>query len=206
MLSPASSHPDTSRPLSPYTFAGMVEEGLKQRFDEKDIERVLISLCLLDQEYYRKEFVGSDAAVDSEDLVQECHSYSPRISVKPFWNPEVYEWAKYLESHHNEIRKELDAVTKKMVKLKQDGNNIWAGAFTEHGPSEIKKHNDFTNCVLTSHLALDIPFPGENKCWLTVGGESKQWINRNVYVFDTSLLHDAVNESDQKRFIPMLRL
>jgi aspartate beta-hydroxylase len=74
------------------------------------------------------------------------------------------------------------------------------------GPSSIQKHSDFTNFVLTSHLALDIPYSGENKCRLTVGGETKQWINGNVYVFDTSLIHDAVNESDRTRYILMLRL
>jgi aspartyl/asparaginyl beta-hydroxylase (cupin superfamily) len=254
--STASSLPDTSRPLAPHTFAGMVEEGLKQRFNEKDIERVLISWRLLDQEYYRKEFVGNDPGVDSEDLVQECHSYLPGLSIKPFWNPDDFDWTKYLESHYSDIRKEFDGVTKDMTKLKQEGNNVWAGALTQDaasygegwktlvlmdrgrwdavnanlfpktakaihdsgvpatevffasmaGPSEIKKHSDFTNFVLTSHLALDIPYSGENKCRLTVGGETRQWINGNIYVFDTSLLHDAVNESDQTRYILMLRL
>jgi hypothetical protein len=74
------------------------------------------------------------------------------------------------------------------------------------GPSEIKLHSDFTNFVLTSHLALDIPRSGENVCRLTIGDETRQWMNGHVYVFDTSLLHSAVNESDQMRYILMLRL
>lgn len=74
------------------------------------------------------------------------------------------------------------------------------------GPSEIKKHSDFTNFVLTSHLALDIPRSGENVCRLTIADETREWINGHVYVFDTSLLHSAVNESDQMRYILMLRL
>lgn len=251
-----SSLPDTSHPLAPHTFAGMVEEGLKERFGEKEIQRVLTSWRLLDQEYYRKEFVGTDPDTDSEDLVQECHSYVPGLSIQPFWNAQDFDWARYLESHYTEIRNEFDAVTQNMAKLKSEGNNIWAGALTSDaasygegwktlvlmdrgrwdatnanlfpvttqvvhdsgvpatevffasmaGPSEIKKHSDFTNFVLTSHLALDIPESGNNKCRLTVGGVTKQWINGNCYVFDTSLLHDAVNESDQMRYILMLRL
>jgi aspartyl/asparaginyl beta-hydroxylase (cupin superfamily) len=251
----SSSLPDTSRPLPRYTFAGMVEEGLKERFDENKINRVLTSWRLLNQQFYRKEFVGTDPAVDNEDMIQECHSYLPGLSIQPFWNSQDFEWATYLESRCTEIREEFSAVTENMVKLQSEGNNIWEGALTTDaasygegwktlvlmdrgqwdcvnanlfpltakavhnsgvpatevffasmaGPSKIKKHSDFTNFVLTSHLALDIPYSGENKCRLTVGGETRQWINGRCYVFDTSLLHDAVNESDQTRYILMLR-
>jgi aspartyl/asparaginyl beta-hydroxylase (cupin superfamily) len=72
--------------------------------------------------------------------------------------------------------------------------------------SSIKVHSDFTNFVLTSHLAIDIPYSGENKCRLTIGDETRQWINGDVLVFDTSLLHDAVNESDRTRYILMMRI
>ena len=74
------------------------------------------------------------------------------------------------------------------------------------GPSSIKKHTDFTNFVLTSHLAIEIPYSGENKCRISVGDETHEWINGNVMVFDTSLLHDAVNESDKMRYILMMRV
>jgi aspartate beta-hydroxylase len=234
----------------------MVEQGLKQRFDETHITRVLTSWRLLEQDYYHRQFVGSDPEHDSPELVQECHSYLPGLTVRPFWDPHQFEWARYLESQYQDIRNEFDAVTQNMDRLQQDGNNIWAGALTDDaasygegwktlvlmdrgrwdpvnanlfpktakavhqsgvpatevffasmtGPSEIKLHTDFTNFVLTSHLALDIPYSGENKCRLRVGGETKQWTNGSVYVFDTSLLHDAINESDRMRYILMIRL
>ena len=72
--------------------------------------------------------------------------------------------------------------------------------------SEIAPHSDFTNFVLTSHLALDIPYSGENQCRLTIADQTKEWINGECTLFDTSLLHDAVNESDQKRYILMMRV
>lgn len=72
--------------------------------------------------------------------------------------------------------------------------------------TDIKPHSDFTNFVLTSHLAIDIPSNGENKCRLSVGDTVKQWINGEVMLFDTSILHDAINESDQMRYILMLRV
>ena len=72
--------------------------------------------------------------------------------------------------------------------------------------SEIKLHSDFTNFVLTSHLALVIPQNGENKCRLTIGDEVRQWKNGEVMVFDTSLMHDAINETDETRYILMFRI
>lgn len=72
--------------------------------------------------------------------------------------------------------------------------------------SYIPLHSDFTNFVLTSHLALEIPYSGQNKCRLSVGSTEKQWINGEVSLFDTSIMHDAVNESDQMRYILMMRV
>lgn len=72
--------------------------------------------------------------------------------------------------------------------------------------SRIEPHSDFTNFVLTSHLALDIPYSGENKCRLTIADQTREWINGEIMMFDTSLLHDAVNDSDKTRYILMLRL
>lgn len=70
----------------------------------------------------------------------------------------------------------------------------------------IKPHSDFTNFVLTSHLALDIPYSGQNKCRLTIGDTVREWINGEIMMFDTSIMHEAVNESDQMRYILMLRV
>ena len=67
-------------------------------------------------------------------------------------------------------------------------------------------HSDFTNFVLTSHLAIDIPESGKNKCRLSVGDDTRQWINGKVMLFDTSIMHDAINESDKTRYILMMRV
>ena len=72
--------------------------------------------------------------------------------------------------------------------------------------SAIQPHSDFTNFVVTSHLGLEIPESGSNKCRLTIGDETRQWINGEVMLFDTSIRHEAINESDQTRFILMLRV
>lgn len=72
--------------------------------------------------------------------------------------------------------------------------------------TDIKPHTDFTNFVLTSHLGLEIPENGNNKCRLTIGDETRQWINGEIMLFDTSILHEAINETDETRYILMMRI
>jgi aspartyl/asparaginyl beta-hydroxylase (cupin superfamily) len=258
--------PDTSKPIPAHTFGGMVEQRMIEKFGPQDqIERIIQSWRLLDQDYYHKQYVGDDEKNDvvlPEDpptrpsMIQECHSYVPGLSIRPFWDKSQFKWTKYLEDRYKDIRQEFDTVTQNLSQLKSQGNNIWAGALTDDASSygvgwktlvlmdrgrwdpvntklfpvtaravyesgvpatevffasmapntDIKTHTDFTNFVLTSHLALDIPCSGENKCRLTIGNETRQWINGEVMVFDTSLLHDAINESDDTRYILMMRL
>ena len=65
--------------------------------------------------------------------------------------------------------------------------------------TSIKPHSDFTNFVLTSHLPLVVPENGNNKCRLSVGDDTRQWMEGKVILFDTSILHDAINQSDGMR-------
>jgi len=68
--------------------------------------------------------------------------------------------------------------------------------------SKINPHTDSCNFILTSHLGLEIP-PG---CHLRVGDETRAWEQGKVSMFDTSIYHDAVNDSDENRYILMLRV
>jgi len=68
--------------------------------------------------------------------------------------------------------------------------------------SKINPHTDSCNFILTSHLGLRIP----ERCSLTVGDETREWTEGRVSLFDTSIFHDAVNDSDEDRYILMLRV
>jgi aspartyl/asparaginyl beta-hydroxylase (cupin superfamily) len=59
------------------------------------------------------------------------------------------------------------------------------------------RHTDRDNYVLTSHLAIDVTYSGENKCRLTVGDTEEQWINGEILLFDSSIYHTAVNDADR---------
>ena len=74
--------------------------------------------------------------------------------------------------------------------------------------SSIPYHSDYTNFVLTSHLGIDIPNSGTNQCRLNVGGTAEeQWLNGKVMIFDTSIMHNAINENtEQVRYILMMRI
>lgn len=72
--------------------------------------------------------------------------------------------------------------------------------------TSIKPHSDFTNFVLTSHLPLVIPENGDNKCRLSVGDETREWLEGKIILFDTSIYHDAINDSEEMRYILMLRV
>jgi Aspartyl/Asparaginyl beta-hydroxylase len=69
--------------------------------------------------------------------------------------------------------------------------------------TDIKPHSDFTNFVLTSHLAIEIPYSGENKCRLYVGDTEKQWINGEVMIFDTSILQGAMTPTPSSMRVGM---
>ncbi|KAL7580576.1 hypothetical protein ACA910_003697 [Epithemia clementina (nom. ined.)] len=75
--------------------------------------------------------------------------------------------------------------------------------------SEIPTHSDSTNFVLTCHLGLEIPEPTTPTsvgCQLRVGNQVRSWRNGHVLLLDTSLLHNAVNDTPQTRYILMMRV
>ena len=39
-----------------------------------------------------------------------------------------------------------------------------------------------------------------------MGDETREWLEGQVILFDTSIYHDAINESDEMRYILMLRV
>jgi Aspartyl/Asparaginyl beta-hydroxylase len=91
--------------------------------------------------------------------------------------------------------------------IRDSGAPVTEAFFASMQPmSSIAPHSDFTNFVVTCHLGLDIPDSGLNKCRLTIGDETRQWINGEVMLFDTSVIHEAINEADQTRYILMLRV
>ena len=133
--------PDTSTPLHPHTFAGMVEQGLKEKFGgPEQIQRILTSWRLLDKDYEHKEYVGPDSVSPADSMChQHCHSYVPGLSIQEFWDPQdkaTSKWAIPLQKKYKDIKEEFTRVAlADSENLAEQGNNIWAGALTEDASS-----------------------------------------------------------------------
>jgi aspartate beta-hydroxylase len=63
--------------------------------------------------------------------------------------------------------------------------------------THIPAHTGVTNTRLTVHLPLIVP-PG---CTFRVGGETREWVADQAWVFDDTVEHEAWNRSDVPRAI-----
>lgn len=61
----------------------------------------------------------------------------------------------------------------------------------------VAPHSDGRNIFLTAHFGLSVP----EDCDITVGGETRSWIEDGVVVFDTSFVHSTRNSSTEDRFV-----
>lgn len=66
----------------------------------------------------------------------------------------------------------------------------------------IKTHTDGANFIQTSHLGLVIP---EGDCWMIAGDHKRSWQNGKVFVCDTSFMHETYNDTDNDRFVLIMR-
>lgn len=63
--------------------------------------------------------------------------------------------------------------------------------------THIPPHHGETNARLVAHLPLIVP----PRCWLRVGYEKREWRVGEVIVFDDTIEHEALNDSDELRVV-----
>lgn len=63
--------------------------------------------------------------------------------------------------------------------------------------AKIPPHNGETNARLVAHLPLVVP----DKCLFRVGYDTRRWVEGEVMIFDDTIEHDAINDSEQIRVI-----
>jgi len=63
--------------------------------------------------------------------------------------------------------------------------------------THIPPHHGETNARLVAHLPLIVP----PRCWLRVGYEKREWHVGEVMVFDDTIEHEAMNDSDELRVV-----
>ena len=73
--------------------------------------------------------------------------------------------------------------------------NAMFSALAPH--THIPPHNGETNARLVAHLPLIVP----EGCWLRVGFDKIEWKVGHVVVFDDTIEHEAMNDSDELRVV-----
>jgi aspartyl/asparaginyl beta-hydroxylase (cupin superfamily) len=61
----------------------------------------------------------------------------------------------------------------------------------------IPPHVGFNNARLVCHLPLVVP----DGCWFRVGAETREWKRGQAFVFDDTIEHEAMNDSEQLRVV-----
>src|SRR5690606_27761757 len=65
--------------------------------------------------------------------------------------------------------------------------------------TRIPPHTGVTHTRAIIHLPLIVP----PHCGLRVGGETREWVEGRPFAFDDTIEHEAWNESDSLRAIPI---
>eukprot|EP00889_Picochlorum_renovo_P004012 jgi/Picre1/31042/NNA_006399.t1 len=153
--------------------------------------------------------------------VQRAGSFMEGLTAEPFHDIEEkgYEWLKDVEDHADVIRKEFQAAMKdpggvwdesniklfpKTHKLLLDIQAPTLEVFfaRQDGKTGIKSHTDNANFIQTTHLGIDVP---EGECWIKVGEHTREWMNGKIIICDTSFMHETENESENDRYVLIMR-
>lgn len=80
-------------------------------------------------------------------------------------------------------------------KMKRAGPNAMFSLLAPH--THIPPHVGVSNARLVCHLPLIVP----EHCWFRVGAETRDWTPGNAFVFDDTIEHEAMNDSDSLRVV-----
>jgi aspartyl/asparaginyl beta-hydroxylase (cupin superfamily) len=79
--------------------------------------------------------------------------------------------------------------------MKGAGPNAMFSLLAPH--THIPPHVGVSNARLVCHLPLIVP----EGCWFRVGAEKREWVPGNAFVFDDTIEHEAMNDSDSLRVV-----
>jgi len=79
--------------------------------------------------------------------------------------------------------------------MKGAGPNAMFSLLAPH--THIPPHVGVSNARLVCHLPLVVP----EGCWFRVGAEKREWGPGNAFVFDDTIEHEAMNDSDSLRVV-----
>jgi aspartyl/asparaginyl beta-hydroxylase (cupin superfamily) len=80
-------------------------------------------------------------------------------------------------------------------KMKGAGPNAMFSLLAPH--THIPPHVGVSNARLVCHLPLIVP----EHCWFRVGAETREWNPGHAFLFDDTIEHEAMNDSDSLRVV-----
>ena len=85
----------------------------------------------------------------------------------------------------------------------KDYDNIVSALFSVMEPgTHIKPHRGVFNGVVRYHLGIIIP--KSDKVFINIDNQKRFWKENKSFVFDDTLLHEAINNSQEKRVIMII--
>lgn len=133
----------------------------------------------------------------TSDAMRPRHNYHG-LTDNPEWST-LYLWqdGKPQDEHIAHCPRAFDVITSH-VDLPHITTRAPAILFSRLGPgARIPPHTGFLNTRLICHLPLVVP----PDCGFRVGGETRQWREGELLVFDDTVEHEAWNNSGEDRII-----
>ncbi len=140
-----------------------------------------------------------------KEIFQEFNNYSNKHEINFHFNTMMVEKPKSWRVRSLRVwGTEIFDIQKdfpETMKLFKEIPNVLSIGFNVLEPhSKIKPHCGDTNSIYRCHLGLQIP-KNEKGCVMKVLDQEVNWSNGKLFAFEDAHLHEAWNETDEKRII-----
>lgn len=138
-------------------------------------------------EFYSNNAIPSAGEISAEQLrIENTHKWKTLV-LKVF-------------GYYNDVNCSKCPETYKILK---DFDNIVSALFSVMEPgTHIKPHRGVFNGVMRYHLGIIVP--RSDKVFINIDKQKRFWKENKSFVFDDTLLHEAVNQSNEKRVIMII--
>lgn len=154
------------------------DKDLKENFD------------LIKKEYI--DYINSNNIPATSKLSQE----QSRIEDKENWKMLVVKIGNY---YNNKIINHFPKTIKIIKKYK---NIIYVSFSIMESKTHILPHRGLYNGIIRYHLGIFVP--KHDDVYLKVNDKIIKWKDKESFIFDDTSIHEAVNNSDEKRVIMMI--
>lgn len=154
------------------------DKDLKNNFD------------LIKNEY--QNYVSSNDIPVTNKLSKEQH----KIENKDKWKMLVLKIGNFYNT------KIINSFPKTIEIIKRHRNIIYMSFSVMEPETHILPHRGLYNGIIRYHLGISVP--NDDRIYLKVDNKAIKWQEKKSFIFDDTLIHEAFNDSDEKRVIIMV--